>query len=57
MADITRINELPRSSHIASVKRVNKKRARYNIRERLPYQKKTPQKPGKSKKNHIDVYA
>lgn len=57
MADITRTNELPRTNNIASVKRVNKKRSRYGIRERLPHQKKKDQKPGKPAKDHIDVYA
>lgn len=57
MADITRTNELPRTSNIASVKRINKKRNRYGIRERLPHKKNKDQKPGKPPKDHIDVYA
>ncbi len=58
MADITRTNELPPTSNIASVKRVNKKRNRYGIRERLPHKKNKDQKPGKKPpKDHIDVYA
>ena len=57
MADITRTNELPRTSNIASVKRVNRKKDRTAVRERLPHKKNKDQKPGKPSKDHIDVYA
>ena len=57
MADITRTNELPRTSNIASVKRVHKKKDRNGIRERLPHKKKKDQDSGKPPKDHIDVYA
>ena len=57
MADITRTNELPPTSNIASVKRINKKKNRYGIRERLPHKKKKDQNPEKPDKDHIDVYA
>jgi len=57
MADITRTNELTRTSNIASVKRINKKKNRQGIRERLPHKKKKGQDPDKPSKDHIDVYA
>jgi hypothetical protein len=57
MADITRTGELPRTSNIASVKRVNKKRSRSGVHERLPNKKNQDQKPGKPPKDHIDVFA
>ncbi|MBT8450025.1 MAG: hypothetical protein KJO69_10060 [Gammaproteobacteria bacterium] len=57
MADITRTNELPRTRNIASVKRVNKKKSRYGVHERLPHKKKKEKQPGNPAKDHIDVYA
>ena len=57
MADITRTNELPRTSNIASVKRINKKKSRHGVRERLPHKKKKDQNPENPSKDHIDVYA
>jgi len=57
MADITRTNELTRTSNIASVKRVHKKKSRYGVHERLPHKKKKDQNPDKLAKDHIDVYA
>jgi len=57
MADITRTNELTRTSNIASVKRVHKKKSRYGVHERLPHKKKKDQNPDKPAKDHIDVYA
>lgn len=57
MADITRTNELPRTSNIASVKRINKKKNRQGINERLPHKKKKDQNSDNPPKDHIDVYA